>query len=161
PTVDKLESLMEKALTIASAPSANPTKAFHSPRTRAVLEELRNHLKDTADLARQVRRDPPPPPARPIEPLHFQLLQSAGKPGQTMSVQMIGSGFREPDQSVFGEDIVVNSTTVSSSRQLAVAIQIPAGATPGPRDVAVVNGDGKFGVRRNAFQVEAPPEPAI
>lgn len=71
PTVVRLQQLVDRARDQASAPSNNPTHAFHSSRFRNALEELSVHLKNTADLAAQIQR----PSTKPMTPPYFPKIQ--------------------------------------------------------------------------------------
>ena len=71
PTVMRLQQLVDRALDQARTPSNNPTHAFHSPRSRNALEELSEHLKNTAELAAQIQR----PSTKPLTPPYFPKIQ--------------------------------------------------------------------------------------
>src|SRR6266849_4830820 len=77
--------------------------------------------------------------------------------GTSLTVTVNGINF-EPGVSVsFGAGVTVTSTTVVSSRELAVAIEIPTLADAGPRDVTVTNPGGRTGTRAGGFTVTLPP----
>ncbi len=93
----------------------------------------------------------------PGVPIIVSLSPDRGMVGTSLTVTVNGINF-EPGVSVsFGAGVTVTSTTVVSSRELAVAIEIPTLADAGPRDVTVTNPGGQTGTRAGGFTVTLPP----
>ena len=93
----------------------------------------------------------------PGVPIIASISPDRGIVGTSLTVTVNGINF-EPGVSVsFGAGVTVTSTTVVSSRELAVAIEIPTLADAGPRDVTVTNPGGQTGTRAGGFTVTLPP----
>jgi IPT/TIG domain len=88
---------------------------------------------------------------------------TSGAPGQTLDVAIVGqdtlfvNGVSAAD---FGDDIIVNSTTVSDPNHATANITIDAAAPAGARDVNVVTGGEVPDALLGGFTVNAAPNPA-
>jgi hypothetical protein len=78
---------------------------------------------------------------------------SQGVRGATISVNILGSGFRSGAKAKFGAGVTVNATTFVSSTKLTANITILAGTTTGVRTVTVVNPDKGTGSCVGCFTV--------
>jgi beta-glucanase (GH16 family) len=76
-----------------------------------------------------------------------------GRRGSAIDVKITGAQFAEGANVVFGEKVVVVSTTVVSSREIDCRIKIKKKSARGVHDVVVTNPDGGTGIGRGIFRV--------
>jgi len=88
-----------------------------------------------------------------LGPAPTSTAPNTGARGNTMNVDIFGSGFQVGAKARFGPKITVNSTAFVSSGQLTANITILGTATTGARSIAVVNPDRGVGTCANCFTV--------
>lgn len=99
--------------------------------------------------------------ATPAPPAVTEVFPNLGSPGQSRTVAVSGSGFREGLAVSFGAGVAVVATTREDADHLTVVVEIDAAAEAGPRDVTVTNPDGQQGVGRGLFRVVADDDPSL
>jgi subtilisin len=77
--------------------------------------------------------------------------------GQTLSVTVTGSNFQSGATVSFGAGTNVTATSVGSPTSLTATVVIDANATPGTRDVTVINPSGSGATLTAGFTITAVP----
>jgi hypothetical protein len=86
-------------------------------------------------------------------PLITGVNPDNGNPGDPLTVFILGANFTSGLSVSFGPDITVDDVRFIDPALLEVDITITATATPGPRDVTVINPDGGTGVSPGGFTI--------
>jgi hypothetical protein len=95
-------------------------------------------------------------------PVVSSVTPASGEQGSALSLTIDGESFDDGASVEFsGDGITVQQVTRVSCFELAVDISIASGATPGARDVTVVNPDGSYGTRADAFTVTENVAPEV
>lgn len=86
---------------------------------------------------------------------------SEARPGDTLDVTLVGTGFVPGATATFGDGVTVASATVLDATRLRLSVTLAVDAAPGRRDVVVVNGvvvngAGASSTAPGAFRVLAP-----
>ena len=95
------------------------------------------------------RSAPVPSPApvlepTPSSPLINELTPDSGEQGKAIDISILGRYFTEGATVTFnGTGISVTSVRLISNSEIMVSIAIDKDAPPGPRDVTVINPDGR------------------
>ena len=95
-------------------------------------------------------------------PVVSSVSPSSGEQGETLSVTVSGESFDEGAGVEFsGDGITVQQVTYVSCYELSVDIAIAGTATPGARDVTVINPDSSFGTGAGLFTVVENAAPTV
>ncbi len=96
-------------------------------------------------------------------PTITRVSPTLGRRGQSLSVSVFGSGFLPGVTTVSFGDMISTSTSVVSSTEMAVMVNIDTAAVPGPRAVFAFNGPpgGGTGSLAGAFAVSNNPSPHL
>jgi len=90
-----------------------------------------------------------------LPPVIVAVSPNTGLVGSTFDVEVYGNGFK-PGAALsadFGAGITINSVTFILNTQLRVNITISANASPGKRDVVIINPDGVQARLDSAFEI--------
>ncbi len=84
-------------------------------------------------------------------------------PGEARGVTISGTGFQDGATVSFGAGITPSGVTVTGGNALSCAVALDAGATPGVRDVTVINPDSRSVTLTDGFTVGSnqPPQVSI
>ncbi|MEN8119568.1 MAG: IPT/TIG domain-containing protein [Bacteroidota bacterium] len=85
----------------------------------------------------------------------ISVTPGSGLVGESVTVNLAGSGFDSGTTVSFGSDVTVANVTYVSSSSLDVDIDVAATATPGTCDVIVTNTDGQTATGTALFEITA------
>jgi len=152
PIVTNVRNLVLGATQMSLPDFQSMPRGYQTARVQRALVELGNQLDQLAILADPIAHViTPEAPAQALAV--FTVSPNSGAKGATLSVTIMGTGFKPRAISDFGADITVNATNFLSQNLLVASLSISSTASQIARDVTVTNPDGQFSKLTPGFNV--------
>jgi hypothetical protein len=162
PALETLNRLTRDMWHLSRRATTNPIRGFHTPRVQRTLQDLAGQTNDALELVKQIVRLPRPD-ITAVNP-------DEGYQGRQIWLTINGKNFREGAQVRLNrsgpspDTIQGTNVTVVGTTQINALFDLQ-GAAIGPWSVVVINSDGQYDWREEAFQVnreyypQSQPEP--